>query len=62
MNVRERLLRRNVRRIHAIANQVVGRYIKAGAENAAPNHTRSNVNHVIGQASPIGEARRIAGD
>ena len=55
MHIRERLLRRNVRRVDTIADQVVGRDVETGTQNAAGNNPRSDIDHVIGETTAIGE-------
>ena len=60
MHIGEGLLRWNVRRVDAVADQAVGADTKAGAENAAADDSSSNIDDIIRQASPIGKSSRIA--
>jgi hypothetical protein len=62
VNIRERLLWGNVGRVDAIAEQVVRRDIEPRAENAASDHSRSNVDDIIRGTATIGETGRIAPD
>ena len=62
VDIRKRLLRRNVRSVDAIADPAVWGDTEAGAQNAASDDPCSNINYVIGQTAPIWESRRIASD
>ena len=59
VHVRERLLRRNVRSVDAIAEQVVRRDIeRRAAQNAANAHPLNDVYHIIRETAAIGETGR----
>jgi hypothetical protein len=63
VNVRERLLRRNVGGVHAIAEQVVRGHIeRRPAENAAYAHPLNNIDHVIGKTAAVWEPCSVASD
>ena len=62
VNIRERLLRRNVGSVDAIAKQVVRRDIEAGTQNATNAHPLDNIDNVIRETATVWESRRIAGD
>ena len=62
MNIRERLLRRDVGSVDAVAEQVVRRYIEARAQNASDAHPLNNIDDIIRQTAAIWEPGRIAGD
>ena len=62
VNIGECLLRRDVGRVDAVAEQVVRRNVEAVAQNATDAHPLNNIDDVIGQTAAIGEPGRIAGD
>ena len=62
VNIRERLLRRNVGSVDAIAKQVVRRDIEAGTQNATDAHPLDNIDDVVRETATIWESCRIAGD
>ena len=62
VNIRERLLRRYVRSIDAIAEQVVRRDIEARTKNTARDDSFGNVDDIIGKPAAIGESCRITSE
>lgn len=61
VNVWEGLLRRDVRSIHAVADQVVRRDIEAGNQYAAAHHPGCDVNNIVREPAAVGKAAKVAG-
>src|SRR5271155_2844074 len=62
VNIRERLLRRDVGSVDAVAEQVVRRYVEARAQNASDADPLNNIDDIIRQTAAIGEPGSIASD
>ena len=60
VHIRERLLRRNIGCVDAVAEQVVRRDIEARAQNSTDDNPLNYIDNIIGEAAAVGIAGRIA--
>lgn len=62
MNVGEGFLRRNVRRVDTVSEQVVRGDVEALCQNAANTNAREDIDDIICEPAPIGETSCITSD